>query len=172
MGRDCTVLEVSILCVIALAAIYWAALWLMGRREDVLYGDFVKRAPPRPLPTPSLKTRSAPLHVPRSAPMISPAPSPIAPAPLPQLVPVQPALLPRPTTADLLQRAMDLAALSSAAPQSLPPVSFPPIVPTEDVVPVTQTLTSAPLGAPPSRDDMLASLLATIKRDLDDVART
>jgi len=35
-------LEFIILCVIALAVEYWATLWLMGRREDVLHGHFVQ----------------------------------------------------------------------------------------------------------------------------------
>lgn len=34
--------EISILCVIGLAIGYWVALWLMGRHDDVLHGDFVK----------------------------------------------------------------------------------------------------------------------------------
>ena len=33
--------EIGIFCVIVLAVGYWVALWLMGRREDVLHGDFV-----------------------------------------------------------------------------------------------------------------------------------
>lgn len=33
--------EIGILCVIGLAVGYWAALWLMGRHDDVLHGDFV-----------------------------------------------------------------------------------------------------------------------------------
>src|SRR3954452_15820584 len=33
--------EISIICVILLAISYWAVLWLMGRREDVLHGEFV-----------------------------------------------------------------------------------------------------------------------------------
>ena len=34
--------EIGIICVIVLAVSYWAVLWLMGRREDVLHGEFVK----------------------------------------------------------------------------------------------------------------------------------
>ena len=34
--------EIGIFCVIFLAVSYWAVLWLMGRREDVLHGEFVK----------------------------------------------------------------------------------------------------------------------------------
>jgi hypothetical protein len=33
--------EIGIFCVIFLAVSYWAVLWLMGRREDVLHGEFV-----------------------------------------------------------------------------------------------------------------------------------
>jgi hypothetical protein len=42
--------ELSIFCVIALAIGYWATLFLMGRREDVLHGDFVE-GKRRPEPT-------------------------------------------------------------------------------------------------------------------------
>ena len=34
--------EIAIFCVILLAISYWAVLWLMGRREDVLHGEFVE----------------------------------------------------------------------------------------------------------------------------------
>ena len=34
--------EISIFCVILLAIAYWAVLWVMGRREDVLHGEFVE----------------------------------------------------------------------------------------------------------------------------------
>jgi hypothetical protein len=34
--------EIGIFCVILLAVSYWAVLWLMGRREDVLHGEFVE----------------------------------------------------------------------------------------------------------------------------------
>ena len=33
--------EIGIFCVILLAAGYWAALWFMGRHDDVLHGKFV-----------------------------------------------------------------------------------------------------------------------------------
>jgi hypothetical protein len=53
--------ELAIVCVIFLALAYWAVLWVMGRRDDVLHGEFVEgelRAdepvrsvfPPRPAP--------------------------------------------------------------------------------------------------------------------------
>jgi hypothetical protein len=37
--------EIGIFCVIFLAVAYWAVLWLMGRRADVLHGEFVKSEP-------------------------------------------------------------------------------------------------------------------------------
>ncbi len=53
--------EISIFCVILLAISYWVVLFLMGRREDVLHGEFVKKAdapadePARPMfPDPAI----------------------------------------------------------------------------------------------------------------------
>jgi hypothetical protein len=37
--------EISILCVIFLAIAYGATLWIMGRRDDVIYGQFVETEP-------------------------------------------------------------------------------------------------------------------------------
>ena len=34
--------EIGIFSVIVLAVSYWAVLWVMGRREDVLHGEFVE----------------------------------------------------------------------------------------------------------------------------------
>jgi hypothetical protein len=34
--------EIGIFFVIVLAVSYWAVLWTMGRREDVLHGEFVE----------------------------------------------------------------------------------------------------------------------------------
>ena len=56
--------EIGIFCVIFLAVAYWAVLWLMGRREDVLHGEFVESEPPaeesvRPV-FPKRPARSAP----------------------------------------------------------------------------------------------------------------
>ena len=38
-------LELGIFCVIGLAVGYWTVLWLMGRHDDVLHGDFVQAEP-------------------------------------------------------------------------------------------------------------------------------
>jgi len=54
--------EISILCVIILAAGYWAALWLMGRHDDVLHGDFVHAEPePQPAPSPAMPVPTMPV---------------------------------------------------------------------------------------------------------------
>jgi hypothetical protein len=37
--------------VIVLAIAYWTALWLMGRRDDVLHGQFVNRDRPPAAPS-------------------------------------------------------------------------------------------------------------------------
>jgi hypothetical protein len=45
--------EIGIFCVILLAVGYWMTLWTMGRREDVLHGQFVqveRQAEPAPGP--------------------------------------------------------------------------------------------------------------------------
>jgi hypothetical protein len=34
--------EIGIFSIIVLAVSYWAILWVMGRREDVLHGEFVE----------------------------------------------------------------------------------------------------------------------------------
>jgi hypothetical protein len=64
--------ELSIFCVIALAIGYWTTLFLMGRREDVLHGDFVEgKEQPEPtaaqLPAMQVPTVQAPKIRPASA---------------------------------------------------------------------------------------------------------
>jgi hypothetical protein len=53
--------EIGIFCIIALAMGYWTTLWLMGRREDVLHGDFVQAeqgAEAAPAPAPAARVAS------------------------------------------------------------------------------------------------------------------
>jgi hypothetical protein len=93
-------LEISIFCVILFAIAYWATLFIMGRREDVLHGEFVEAEP-----------ELADAAVPASAPMPIFPPKPvIKPAPKPQPVAVtapQPAGIAtvpaRPANAEALQ---------------------------------------------------------------------
>jgi len=59
--------EISILCVIVLAAGYWAALWLMGRHDDVLHGDFVHAEPePQAAPSPAMPVPAMPVRTVRA----------------------------------------------------------------------------------------------------------
>ncbi len=51
--------ELGILCVIVLAAGYWATLWLMGRHDDVLHGHFVQSEARREVPSQPLPAESA-----------------------------------------------------------------------------------------------------------------
>ena len=55
--------EVAIICVIALAIAYGVALWLMGRHDDVLHGDYVhpeQGAGPPPPTAPRFPKRPPP----------------------------------------------------------------------------------------------------------------
>jgi hypothetical protein len=60
--------EIGIFCVIFLAVAYWAVLWLMGRRQDVLHGEFVNSEPPAEEPVrpvfPKRPVRPAPPECP------------------------------------------------------------------------------------------------------------
>jgi hypothetical protein len=69
-------LEIGILVFILLAIGYWATLWIMGRRDDVLHGQFVEFGGEDEL-APAL---AAPSPVP-TRPKLAPAPKPVAPAP-------------------------------------------------------------------------------------------
>ncbi|MGO3932298.1 hypothetical protein NP284_28795 [Rhodopseudomonas pseudopalustris] len=219
-------LELSILAVIALAAVYWTALWLMGRQEDVLYGSFV---------TPSNVTTSnqsvssiqpcAPLHrdfppeLPRRPRAALPAPTTTQPATTPptttaqaprpsSVAPLRPAALtppapPAASTIDLAAMAMQAnagirpqpAADSPAPPKPIvmreaqpvaraaqfpaPPAAPPlmmaqpkqPLAVNPAAVPRGMTGPGAPAAHQTQRTDVLASLLETIKRDLNEAAR-
>ena len=62
--------EIGIFCVIFLAVAYWAVLWLMGRREDVLHGEFVKSEPPAEEPVrPVFPKRSGAIRAAANAPL-------------------------------------------------------------------------------------------------------
>jgi hypothetical protein len=57
-------LELSVFCVILIAAGYWATLFIMGRRDDVIHGKFVHvedepafERPARPLAPPPFPKR-------------------------------------------------------------------------------------------------------------------
>jgi len=82
-------LEISIFCVILFAIAYWATLFIMGRRDDVLHGEFVEAEPeladaavpasaPMPIfpPKPVIKSVTAPK--PRPVAVTAPQPAPPA----------------------------------------------------------------------------------------------
>ena len=57
-------LEIGIFCVILLAAGYWATMFVMGRRDDVIHGKFVRAEeegaptqPAMPVPPPPFPKR-------------------------------------------------------------------------------------------------------------------
>jgi hypothetical protein len=103
--------EIGIFCVIVLAVSYWAVLWVMGRREDVLHGEFVnaETQPGEPVravvPKPSVRPifperRSFPeRHSLRERPALADRPVPAERIALPErpvqaAVPEQPAFRP------------------------------------------------------------------------------
>jgi hypothetical protein len=64
-------LEIGVLSIVVLAVGYWVTLWLMGRHDDVLHGDFVHHEPgadaavtsvfpAKPLPKPPLSAKPFP----------------------------------------------------------------------------------------------------------------
>jgi hypothetical protein len=94
--------EIAIFCVILFAIGYWTTLFIMGRREDVLHGEFVKAeaeliAAPAdaPMPFPGVKP------VPRPAPVavLESAPAPVVTGepmmPKPDAIPAPTAVAPR-----------------------------------------------------------------------------
>jgi len=95
--------EIGIFGVIILAIAYWTVLWLMGRREDVLHGEFVegKAEPDEPVHADAGKSQARPIFLERAAsPARSASPErpvfPKRPAlperPAPAAAPEQPAL--------------------------------------------------------------------------------
>ena len=73
-------LEIGILVFIVLAAGYWATLWIMGRRDDVLHGQFVEFEDEG---DPALATVAPMLEVSPVPTRPRPAPAPKPPAPKP-----------------------------------------------------------------------------------------
>jgi hypothetical protein len=47
--------EVAVFCILIIASAYWAFLWRMGRRDDVLHGEFIA-----PSASPSAFSSSSP----------------------------------------------------------------------------------------------------------------
>jgi hypothetical protein len=134
-------IEISIISIIVLAVGYWVTLWLMGRHDDVLHGDFV-HGEPRP------ETATRP-----DQPFPDRPPFPAKP-----VFATKPALAAKPmfpATPSAKAAALKAAAVKAAAAQGLPAGPLPSSAP----VPVSERL------------DTLQSLLASIKQDLKDASQ-
>jgi hypothetical protein len=110
-------LEIGIISIIVLAVGYWVTLWLMGRHDDVLHGDFVHAEqgadapafadqrfparPPFPVKPPARSVGSRPVGV-----KLNPA----------ETLPVQPLSAPAPT---LPERSDTLQTLLASIKQDL-----------------------------------------------------
>jgi hypothetical protein len=69
--------EIGIFCVILFAVVYWTILFIMGRHDDVLHGEFVE-AEPEPITTGDPVPFPAPVEPPRvAAAKQHPAPPPM-----------------------------------------------------------------------------------------------
>ena len=96
-------LEISIFCVILFAIAYWATLFIMGRREDVLHGEFVEPQP-EVAETALPASASAPIFPQR--PVIARKPAPAKPAPAAVTAPASPVVAAapaKPANAEALQ---------------------------------------------------------------------
>jgi hypothetical protein len=94
-------LEISIFCVILFAIAYWATLFIMGRRADVLHGEFVE-AEPEPADAAVPEAAPAPVFPPK--PVIKRKPAPVATAARQPAPPLMVATVPqKPVNADALQ---------------------------------------------------------------------
>ena len=82
-------LEIGISVFLVLAVGYWAILWIMGRRDDVLHGEFVDfegedelapaMAVPSPIPTRAKPALATSVQRARKAPIAAePAPNEVA----------------------------------------------------------------------------------------------
>jgi hypothetical protein len=88
--------EIGIFCIILFAVGYWATLFVMGRREDVLHGEFVEAGTEPELATPNARTPPAVpdfavLRAPRPAEMAGPESAPVPAPPAPAFVNMPPA---------------------------------------------------------------------------------
>ncbi|WP_420134096.1 hypothetical protein [Rhodopseudomonas sp.] len=137
--------EIVILGIIALAAAYWAAMWLIGRHDDVLYGSFVTPAPGMPgsdAPFPDFPDTHSPQQAAR---------------PLPPELPRRPRAAP---SAVLREEALAMPEWDAQGTSEPPPGAAAP-----------QRSAPPARASAPQQADLLASLLETIKRDLGEGAR-
>lgn len=134
--------EIGIFCVILFAVGYWATLFIMGRREDVLHGEFVAGEP---------ELSPVPEAPPMPFPGVKPASHPILAAPV-EPVPVV-------ASEPLPEGKSGLAAIAAAvAPKREPAVVTPP---------APRPMIAMPAPNP----ERLQSLLLSIKRELKNASQ-
>jgi hypothetical protein len=148
--------EIGVISIVVLAVGYWVTLWLMGRRDDVLHGDFVHgeegavasafadqpfpSRPPFP-PKPQVPAKPAVARPPVGKP------------------PVAEPFVPKPSVAKPSVAKPSVAKPSGGKPSIVKSVSAP-------ALPVR-----SPAPTLSERSDTLQMLLASIKRDLKDASQ-
>jgi hypothetical protein len=135
--------EISVICIVVLAAGYWVTLWLMGRHEDVLHGDFIHTEP---------------------------GAEGAVPPPFSSPFPVKPPFPAKPTAANpsgVKPSGVAPAAINAAAakPGATNPHAAKP------AAAETLSKSAVPSSLPADRSDTLQALLASIKRDLKDASQ-
>ncbi|UYO44382.1 hypothetical protein KQX63_24045 [Rhodopseudomonas palustris] len=172
-------LELSLLGIIGLAAAYGTALWWMGRHDDVLYGDFVS-----PEGTATLTSTTSTSAEPASLRQQQTAPAayqpwqagPHRPATAHAAVPpIQTGVRPPSRTSAAPQRPMPTAPTIPSQPGENQLTTVQPLSPASLQAVTTSAqhqLPPRPIPAParsqaPAHNDVLNSLLETIKHDLN-----
>ena len=86
-------LEISVFCVILLAAGYWTAMFIMGRHDDVIHGKFVRAEdegaptqPAMPVPPPPFPKRPVKAAAPADVQPVKAAAKPVNSAALESLL--------------------------------------------------------------------------------------
>ncbi|OPF95764.1 hypothetical protein D4Q71_02155 [Rhodopseudomonas palustris] len=166
-------LELSLLGIIGLAAVYGTALWWMGRHDDVLYGDFVSPEGAATLTSaePALLRQQPTSPVTNHPPEAAGRPPAAMRAAIP---PVRSGGRPPSRTSAVPQRPAPPAPIVESQPvgnqlttaQPLRPSSLPPVTPSAQHQSPSRPIPAPARGQTPARDDVLNSLLETIKHDL------
>ena len=152
--------EIGIVCVIILAVAYWTVLWLMGRREDVLHGEFVegKAEPDEPVRADVAETQARPVFLERPA-FPARSASPERPA-FPER-PVFPARFASPKRPVFPKRpGVPVRSASSERP----------VVPEHPLLPELPVQAAVP-EQPAFQPERLEKLLASIKQDLNQLVQ-
>jgi hypothetical protein len=142
--------EIGIISIIVLAVGYWVTLWLMGRRDDVLHGDFVRAEP--------------------GADVVAEAEFPASPFPQRPSFPAKPKVV-----GPLVEPAVTKPSSEPVGFKSSAALGLVDVTPAEvKRAPVEQPPASPPSATTPAfsdRSERLQALLASIKRDLKDASQ-